>query len=371
MSSTATHNDSALKFERPPIQTDVVIVGAGPCGLFQVFELGLLGLKAQLVDSLKAPGGQCVELYPDKPIYDIPAVPVCTGQELTDRLLEQIKPFGAGMHLGQEVTQVERQENGRFRVVTSAATVFDAGAVVIAGGVGSFQPRKLDVPGAAEIEGKYLHYRVKDPRAYADQDVVILGGGDSALDWALTLVDHARSVVLVHRRAEFRGAPASVAKLYALRDELRADVLIGQVKEVNTVDGVLKSISVLGGDSVVRRVDVDQLLAFFGLHPKLGPIAEWGLDINKRQLNVDTEKFQTNVPGIYAVGDINTYPGKKKLILSGFHEAALAAFAIKEFLEPGKKVHLQYTTTSPLMHKRLGVTGEEAEAEERKVAGSR
>jgi thioredoxin reductase (NADPH) len=372
VSSTATNNDSALKFERPPIQTDVVIVGAGPCGLFQVFELGLLGLKAHVVDSLKAPGGQCVELYPDKPIYDIPAVPVCTGQELTDRLLEQIKPFNAGMHLGQEVTQVERQENGRFRVVTSAATVFDAGAVVIAGGVGSFQPRKLEVPGAAEIEGKYLHYRVKDPRAFAGQDVVILGGGDSALDWALTLVDHANSVVLVHRRPEFRAAPASVAKLFALRDELRADVLIGQVKEVNNVDGVLKSISVVGGDGVVRRVDADQLLVFYGLHPKLGPIAEWGLDISKRQINVDTEKFQTNIPGIYAVGDINTYPGKKKLILSGFHEAALAAFAIKEYLEPGKKVHLQYTTTSPIMHKRLGVaTPAEDESDDRKVAGSR
>jgi thioredoxin reductase (NADPH) len=355
VSSTATQNDSALKFERHPIQTDVVIVGAGPCGLFQVFELGLLGLKAQLVDSLKAPGGQCVELYPDKPIYDIPAVPVCTGQELTDRLLEQIKPFGAGMHLGQEVTQVERQENGRFRVVTSAATVFDAGAVVVAGGVGSFQPRKLDVPGAAELEGKYLHYRVKDPRAYADQDVVILGGGDSALDWALALVDHARSIVLVHRRAEFRGAPASVAKLYALRDAQRADVLIGNVKEVKSADGVLQSINVQGGDGVVRRVDAEQLLVFFGLHPKLGPIAQWGLELNKRQLIVDTEKFQTSAPGIYAVGDINTYPGKKKLILSGFHEAALAAFAIKEYLEPGKKVHLQYTTTSPLMHERLGV----------------
>ena len=371
--SLTSHTDSALKFERPPIHTDVVIVGAGPCGLFQVFELGLLGLKAHVVDSLKAAGGQCVELYPDKPIYDIPAVPVCTGQELTDRLLEQIKPFDAGLHLGQEVTQVQRQEDGRFRVVTSAATVFDAGAVVIAGGVGSFQPRKLDVPGAAEMEGSYLHYRVKDPRAFADQDVVILGGGDSALDWALTLVDHARSVVVVHRRPEFRGAPASVAKLHALRDELRADVLIGQVKEVNAVDGVLKSVSVLGGDSVVRRVDVDQLLVFFGLSPKLGPIAQWGLEIQKKQLHVDTETFQTSIPGIYAVGDINTYPGKKKLILSGFHEGALAAFAIKEYLEPGKKVHLQYTTTSPLMHKRLGVANEAdaSGSEERKVAGGR
>jgi thioredoxin reductase (NADPH) len=372
VSSTVTHNDSALRFERHPVHTDVVIVGAGPCGLFQVFELGLLGLKAHIVDSLKAPGGQCVELYPDKPIYDIPAVPVCTGQELTDRLLEQIRPFGAGMHLGQEVTQVERQDNGRFRVLTSASTVFDTGAVVIAGGVGSFQPRRLDVPGAAGLEGRYLHYRVKDPRAYANQDVVILGGGDSALDWALTLVEHARSIVLVHRRPEFRGAPASVARLHALRDEHRADILIGTVKEVSAVDGVLKSISVQGGDSVVRRVDADQLLVFFGLHPKLGPIAEWGLEINKRQLHVDTEKFQTSVPGIYAVGDINTYAGKKKLILSGFHEAALAAFAIKEYLEPGKKVHLQYTTTSPLMHKRLGVASEEsAEAELRKAAGGR
>jgi thioredoxin reductase (NADPH) len=359
VSSTATHTDSALKFQRPAIHTDVVIVGAGPCGLFQVFELGLLGLKAHVVDSLQAAGGQCVELYPDKPIYDIPAVPVCTGQELTDRLLEQIKPFGAGFHLGQEVTRVERQENGRFHIATSASTTFDAGAVVIAGGVGSFQPRKLDVPGAAELEGKYIHYRVKDPRAYADQDVVILGGGDSALDWALALVEHARSVVLIHRRPEFRAAPASVAKLYALREEHRADVLIGQVKEVNSEAGALKSVSVQGADGVVRRVELDQLLVFFGLHPKLGPIAEWGLQINKRQLTVDTEKFQTSVPGIYAVGDINTYAGKKKLILSGFHEGALAAFAIKEYLEPGKKVHLQYTTTSPLMHKRLGVAPEE------------
>jgi thioredoxin reductase (NADPH) len=370
VSSAVSHSDSALRFERPALHTDVVIVGAGPCGLFQVFELGLLGLNTQVIDSLKMPGGQCVELYPDKPIYDIPAVPVCTGQELTDRLLEQIKPFGAGFHLGQEVTQVERQENGRFRVVTSNSTVFDAGAVVIAGGVGAFTPRKLDVPGAEALEGKYLHYRVRDPRAFAEQDVVIFGGGDSALDWALALVDHARSVVLVHRRPEFRGAPATVAKLHALRDELRADILIGTATELTSVDGVLKSVSVRGGDGVVRRVDADHLLVFFGLHPKLGPIAEWGLELQKKQIAVDTAKFQTNVAGIYAVGDVNTYPGKKKLILSGFHEAALAAFSIKEYLEPGKKVHLQYTTTSPLMHKRLGVD-EASPADERKVAGSR
>jgi thioredoxin reductase (NADPH) len=305
-----------------PIETDAVIVGAGPVGLFQVFELGLLEIKAHVIDSLAYPGGQCVELYPDKPIYDIPAVPVCTGQELTDRLLEQIRPFGAGLHLGQEVTEVARQENGRFRVATSTGTVFDAGAVVVAGGVGSFQPRKLDVPGAAELEGKYIHYRVKDPRAYADQDVVILGGGDSALDWALTLVEHARSIVLVHRRPEFRGAPASVAKLYALRDEQRADVLIGQAKEVNGVDGVLKSLSVQGADSVVRRVELDQLLVFFGLHPKLGPIANWGLEINKRQLSVDTEKFQTSVPGIYAAGDVRS--GSTKRCATAVGEGAMA-----------------------------------------------
>jgi len=342
-----------------PLTTDVVIVGAGPCGLFQVFELGLLGLKAHLVDALKEPGGQCIELYPDKPIYDIPAVPVYTGKELTDNLMEQIKPFGAQFHLGQEVTTVLRQENGRFHVATNAGTQFDAGAVVIAGGVGSFQPRKLDVPGAAELEGKHVHYKVRDPQSYAGKDIVILGGGDSALDWALALVDIANSVVVVHRRPEFRGAPASVAKLMALRDEHRADVMIGQVKDlVLEDDGSLKAVRVQGGDGVVRAVDAQQVLVFFGLSPKLGPIAEWGLELNKKQLTVNVATFQTSSPGIYAVGDINTYPGKKKLILSGFHEGALAAFAIKEFLEPGKKVHLQYTTTSPIMHKRLGVAPE-------------
>ena len=255
--------------------------------------------------------------------------------------------------------------------MTSAGTVFDAGAVVIAGGVGSFQPRKLDVPGAAELEGKYLHYRVKDPRAFADQDVVILGGGDSALDWALTLVEHARSVVLVHRRPEFRGAPASVAKLLcaARRASRRRADRPGEGSQRRRRRVEVAERAGRATASCVAST-LDQLLVFFGLHPKLGPIASWGLEINKRQLSVDTEKFQTNVPGIYAVGDINHYPGKKKLILSGFHEAALAAFAIKEYLEPGKKVHLQYTTTSPLMHKRLGVADEPA-AEERKVAGTR
>lgn len=369
MITSAEFSPASLRpFNRPAIHTDVVIVGAGPCGLFQVFELGLLGLRCEVLDSLPRAGGQCVELYPDKPIYDIPAVPVCTGQELTDRLLEQIRPFGAGLHLGEVVTEVVRDPtSGRFRVVSSARTVFDAGAVVIAGGVGSFQPRRLDVSGIERHEGRRVHYRVGDPGAFAGSDVVILGGGDSALDWALTLTRHARSVLLIHRRAEFRAAPASVQKLFAMREEGLADVLIGTVRELIERDGELMGVRVLCGDGVTRSVELDQLLVFFGLHPKLGPIADWGLEIAKKQIPVDTEKFQTSVPGIFAVGDVNTYAGKKKLILSGFHEAALAAFAIKELLEPGRKVHLQYTTTSPVMHRRLGVAATVDTPVERKL----
>lgn len=351
MSSVSSNGSNVLT-------TDVAIVGAGPCGLFQVFELGLLGLKAHLIDSLTKVGGQCVELYPDKPIYDIPAVPVCTGQQLTDLLLEQIKPFGAQYHLGETVQTVQKQDNGRFLIGTSGGTRLDAGAVVVAGGVGAFESRKLGVPNADVYEGKQIHYRVRDPKAFAGKDVVVMGGGDSALDWAVVLADIANSVVLIHRRPEFRGAQATVDKLMALRDEHRADILVGVAKELVEDNGQIKGIRVQSADGVTRTVDCDQLLVFYGLHPKLGPIAEWGLELNKRALHVDTEKFQTNIHGIYAVGDINTYAGKKKLILSGFHEAALAAFAIKEYLEPGKKVHLQYTTTSPIMHKRLGVSDE-------------
>ena len=340
----------------PAIDTDVVIVGAGPVGLFQVFELGLLGLKAHLVDSLPAAGGQCIELYPDKPIYDIPAVPVCTARELIERIEEQIKPFNPVLHLGQEVTEVHRREDGRFHVSTSRGTHFRAGAIVIAGGVGSFQPRRLTAPGAEQLEGHCIHYRVRDPKAFADRDLVILGGGDSALDWTLALVEHARSVVLVHRRAEFRAAPATVARMLELRDAGRVDYLEGIVQEVVATDGQLSALAVRSTDGVTRRVSAEQALVFFGLSPKLGPIANWGLDLSRRAVKVDTEKFQTNVPGIFAVGDINEYPGKKKLILSGFHETALAAFAIAAHLKPGEKQHLQYTTTSPLMQKRLGVT---------------
>jgi len=346
-----------------PIETDAVIVGAGPVGLFQVFELGLLEIKAHIIDSLPHPGGQCVELYPDKPIYDIPAVPVCTGQELTDNLLKQIEPFGATFHLGQEVTTVEKKDDGRFFVATSKGTTFLTKTIFIAGGVGSFQPRTLKVEGIDKYEGDQVHYRVKSPAQFAGKNLLIIGGGDSALDWALNFCEgnkdgnphKAESVILLHRRDGFRAAPASVAKMHGLCEQHEMQFVVGQVSDIVEADGTLTGVKVTGGDGVTRVVPADQLLVFFGLSPKLGPIAEWGLSLERKQIVVDTEKFQTSVPGIFAVGDVNTYPGKKKLILSGFHECALAAFGAAPYIFPEKRVHLQYTTTSPKLHKVLGV----------------
>ncbi len=338
-----------------PLEIDALIVGAGPVGLFQVFELGLLEIKAHVIDSLKVVGGQCVELYPDKPIYDIPAVPICTGQELTDNLLKQIEPFEPTFHLGQEVSVVERQEDGRFFVETSLGTRFLTKTIFIAAGVGSFQPRTLKVDGLDKFDGKQLFYRVKDPSRFHGRNLVIVGGGDSALDWTLDLVGKAESVVLIHRRDGFRAAPASVAKMKELCEQMEMQFLVGQISGYEEKDGVLTEIKVTGGDGVTRRMPLDDLLVFFGLSPKLGPIAEWGLDLERKQIKVDTEKFETNIPGIFAVGDINTYPGKKKLILSGFHEAALAAFGAAPYIFPEKKIHMQYTTTSPKLHKILGV----------------
>ena len=338
------------------IHTDVVIVGAGPCGLFQVFELGLLGLKAEVIDSIPRPGGQCSELYPDKPIYDIPAIPVCTGQELTDALLKQVEPFSPGMHLGEEVQVVQRQDDDTFLVETSKGKQFNAKAVVIAAGVGSFQPRQLRVPNVEEYEDKTLHYRVRDPAQFAGKRLVILGGGDSALDWVLELADKAERITLVHRREEYRAMPDSVARMKQLVADGRVDEFTSaKASELRGEHGQVSSIVIQPKEGDVVDVAADHILVFFGLAPKLGPIAEWGLDINRKTLNVDTEKFETSEPGIYAVGDINYYPGKKKLILCGFHEAALAAFAIKQRIEPEKKVHVQYTTTSPIMHERLGI----------------
>lgn len=353
-SSTSSQN-AAQAVPRSPIEADAVIIGAGPVGLFQVFELGLLEIKAHVIDSLTAVGGQCVELYPDKPIYDIPAVPVCTGQELTDNLLKQIEPFEPTFHLGQEVTLVERRDDNRFNVETTAGTRFITKTIFIAAGVGSFQPRTLKVEGIEQFDNSQLFYRVRDPAKFEGKNLVICGGGDSALDWALNLAGKAESVVLLHRRDEFRAAPASVAKMKEMCDNYEMQLLIGQVTGYETEGDKLAGIKVTGADGVTRRLPLDHLLVFFGLSPKLGPIAEWGLDIERKQLKVGTERFETNVPGIFAVGDINTYPGKKKLILSGFHEAALAAFAAAPYIFPEKKIHMQYTTTSPKLHKILGV----------------
>ncbi|MBL6751018.1 MAG: NAD(P)/FAD-dependent oxidoreductase [Nevskia sp.] len=337
------------------IETDVVIVGAGPCGLFQVFELGLLDLRAHVVDALAVPGGQCAELYPDKPIYDIPGFPTVGAQELVDRLLQQIKPFAPTFHLGQQVQELARQEDGRFRVATAAGTVLLARAVIIAGGVGAFQPVLLRLDGVEKYDDRQLFYRVREPARHHGRNVVVLGGGDSALDWALQMVGKAASVTLIHRSAAFKAAPASVSRFRQLVDEGKARLLLGSVLGYEERDGRLTALQVTGIDQSKSTVEVDDVLAFYGLSPKLGPIAEWGLNLNKNQIEVDTEKFQTSTPGIYAVGDINYYPGKKKLILSGFHEAALAAFAIKHQLFPNEKVYLQYTTTSPAVHKKLGV----------------
>jgi len=342
-----------------PIETDAVIVGAGPVGLFQVFELGLLEIKAHVIDSLAYPGGQPMELYPDKPIYDIPAVPVCTGKELTDSLLKQIEPFGATFHLSQTVTVVRKQDDGRFFVETSKGTQFLTKTIFIAAGVGAFEPRTLKVDGLDRFEGTQLHYRVKNPADFAGKNLVVVGGGDSALDWTLNFTaegpNKAESVILLHRRDGFKAAPASVARMRELCEAYEMQFIVGQVTGFDEKDGKLSAIKVTGGDGVTRVVPLDVLLVFFGLSPKLGPIAEWGLEIERKQLVVDTEKFSTSVPGIFAVGDINTYPGKKKLILSGFHECALAAFGAMPIIFPEKKVHLQYTTTSPKLHKVLGV----------------
>ncbi len=341
------------------IETDAVIVGAGPVGLFQVFELGLLDIKAHIIDSLAYPGGQCIELYPDKPIYDIPAVPVCTGKELTDSLLKQIEPFGATFHLNQVVMAVRRQDDGRFFVETSEGTQFIAKTIFIAGGVGAFQPRTLKVEGLDAFNGTQLFYSVRNPAQFAGKNLVIAGDGDSALGWALKFAQDgphkAQSVTLVHRRDAFRAAPAVVAGMKALCDAHKMQFVVGQVTGFDAPAGSLESLKLTGSDGATRVLPLDMLLVFFGLSPKLGPIAEWGLGIERKQIVVDTEKFQTSVPGIFAVGDINLYPGKKKLILSGFHEATLAAFGAAPIVFPDKRILLQYTTTSPKLHKVLGV----------------
>jgi thioredoxin reductase (NADPH) len=341
------------------IETDSVIVGAGPVGLFQVFELGLVEIKAHVVDSLPRIGGQCMELYPDKPIYDIPAVPVCSGRELVESLLKQIAPLKATFHLGQTVSSVQRQDDGRFLLETSRGTRFLTRTVIIAAGVGAFEPRKLRVEGVSKFDNTQLFYRVRNAADFAGKRLIIVGGGDSALDWALKFArdgtHSAEALVLVHRRDEFRAAPSSVAQMRELAGQNRMRLLTGQVTGFEESDGRRAALRVTGLDEAVTQVPLDALLVFFGLSPRLGPIADWGLELQRRAIAVDTEKFETSVAGIFAVGDINIYPGKKKLILSGFHEAALAAFGAARYVFPNKPIHLQYTTTSTKLHKVLGV----------------
>lgn len=340
------------------VQTDALIIGAGPVGLFAVFELGLLDVKAHVIDILPKPGGQCAELYPEKPIYDIPGLPVVTGQELTDRLLEQIKPFGPVFHFGERVDSLRRAEGG-FEVETDTGSRFFAKAVVIAAGGGSFTPKRPPLAGIEAFEGTSVYYAVRKLDAFRDKNVVVVGGGDSALDWTLTLQPVAKSVTLIHRRDEFRAAPDSVNRMRALVENGGLKFVLGQVTKLNGADGALKSLTVRGpGDGGAERefeVEAERLLPFFGLTMKLGPIANWGLNLHENLIAVDTEKFETSEPGIFAIGDINWYPGKLKLILSGFHEAALMAQQAHRYVYPGKKVVFQYTTSSSSLQKKLGV----------------
>lgn len=337
------------------IRTDVLIVGAGPVGLFAVFELGLLDLKCHLIDILDRPGGQCTELYPEKPIYDIPAWPVISGQELVDRLMEQIRPFEPQFTFNRMVAGLERLPEGGFRATTDEGEVFEAKVVVIAAGGGSFQPKRPPIPGIEAYEGKSVFYAVRRMEDFRGEDLLIVGGGDSALDWTLNLQPLARRLTLVHRRAEFRAAPDSVNRMLALKEAGKLNFRIGQVKALEGEDGILRG-AVVKGPEGDFEVACTRLLPFFGLTMKLGPIADWGLNLDENLIPVDTERFETSQPGIFAIGDINHYPGKLKLILSGFHEAALMAQAAKRIVHPHEKVVFQYTTSSTSLQRKLGVT---------------
>ncbi len=337
------------------IKTDVLIIGAGPVGLFAVFELGLLDIKAHLVDILDKVGGQCAELYPEKPIYDIPGIPLITGHGLTDALMQQIKPFHPTFHLNEMVTALEKIGEPGFRLRTDAGKIFEAKCVVIAAGGGSFQPKRPPIQGIEPYEEKSVFYAVRKMDAFRDKRLLIVGGGDSALDWTLNLQPIAKRLTLVHRRDEFRGAPDSVNKMRALVAAGGMDLKIGQVTTLEGNNGQLAACSIKGNDGAVARVEVDAMLPFFGLTMKLGPVADWGIKMDDELIPVDTAAFETNIPGLFAVGDINTYPGKLKLILSGFHEAALMAQKAHRYVYPEKKLVFQYTTSSTSLQKKLGV----------------
>jgi len=336
------------------ISTDAVIVGAGPCGLFAVFELGLLDIKCHVVDILDRPGGQCAELYPEKPIYDIPALPIVTGSELTHRLLDQAKPFKPEYHFNQMVTELGKLDDGRFELKTDGGIVFNAKVVVIAAGGGSFQPKKPPIPGIEAYESQSVFYSVKKMEALRGRDILIVGGGDSALDWTLNLQPLAKSLTLLHRRDDFRAAPDSVKKMRELVAAGKMQFKLGQVTGLSGESGALASVQVKGNEGPFDII-ANAMLPFFGLTMKLGPVAEWGLNLHENLVPVDTAKFETSTPGIFAIGDINTYPGKLKLILSGFHEAALMSQKAYHYVYPEKKLVFQYTTSSTSLQKKLGV----------------
>jgi thioredoxin reductase (NADPH) len=338
------------------IRTDVLIIGAGPCGLFAVFELGLLDMKAHVIDILDKIGGQCAELYPEKPIYDIPALPYITGQGLCDALMAQIKPFGAVFHLQEMVESIERTGNPRFRVKTDRGKVFDVKSVVIAAGGGLFQPKRPPIPGIEAYEGSSVFYAVRQMDAYRGKRILIVGGGDSALDWTLNLAPLASHLTLLHRRSDFRAAPDSVNKMMALVGEGKIDFVLGQVSRLEGTDGQVGKAIVRRSDGSHFEIACDVMLAFFGLTMKPGPLATWGMEMKDGEyILVDTAAFESSVPGIFAIGDIGWYPGKLKLILSGFHEAALMAQKAHRYVFPDKRLVFQYTTSSTSLQKKLGV----------------
>ncbi|BBF91820.1 NAD(P)/FAD-dependent oxidoreductase [Blastochloris tepida] len=337
------------------IETDALIIGAGPVGLFAVFELGLLDVKAHLVDIMDKVGGQCSELYPEKPIYDIPGYPEISGQELVNKLMEQIKPFGPTFHLGEMVEKLKHRPEGGFEVVTDGGKTFHAKVVVIAAGGGSFQPKRPPIPGIEHYEGTSVFYSVKKMEAFRGKKVLIVGGGDSALDWTLNLQPLAERLTLIHRRDEFRGAPDSVKKMRSLVEAGAMDLRIGQVLNIRGEGGKLEAAICRDNAGASFEIETDTMLPFFGLTMKLGPVAHWGLELHDHLIPVDTASFETSVPGIFAIGDINTYPGKLKLILSGFHEGALMAQKAARYVYPDKRMVFQYTTSSTSLQKKLGV----------------
>ena len=334
-------------------KTDVLIIGAGPTGLFCAHQLGIIGLSCEIVDNLDKAGGQCIELYPDKPIYDIPAIPECTGEELTNNLLQQIKPFNVKFHLNERVEELKKIKN-RWHVKTSGKQEFNVASIVIAGGVGSFEPRKFPLKDCEKFEGNSLFYSIKDKSIFKDKTISIFGGGDSALDWAIELSNISK-VNLIHRRDGFSGAESSVQKVKDLNDQGKISLYTKYQLDKVSGDKNINSIKIKHDDGEVKEFKTDYVLGFFGLIMQLGPILDWGLNIDKKTITVNTESFETNIDGIFAIGDICSYPGKLKLILSGFHEGALAARGCFKYAKPDEKLRFEFTTTSKAAQERLGI----------------